>query len=311
MHLFASKTLANALVIITAIYLTIAILWPQAKLLDSPAFIGLGLLFFCNLSACTLKQVMARPKGPRLGLLVLHLGLVAILMGVGFNYLWGGQGFLHLGVEQEKPLVSGMLRNWRGGPLLKQWDSGYSVKLLNVRIEMKAGKTYLRSGTLEYRNSQGQRGQRTVSFVQPLKLAGARLWVNERGFAPVLDWGDELVQWGIQTQRHGDRETYRDQMTKPGYNFQGEFFPGGQDGRQGKLLLKVRGPRDEQTYTLLPGESFMVGGQRVFWQDTSYWMVFTVTIQPGLPLVWIGSILIIAGCTWYYLPLLWKRERDV
>lgn len=264
-----------------------------------------------TLANTLLKQIMARPKGRRLGLLVLHLGLVSTLLGIGINYLWGGQGFLQLGVDQEKPLVWSMLRNWRGGPLLKQWDSGYIVKLLNIEIEMKDGKAYNKSGLLQYRNRQDQISQRPVSFVQPLELEDTRLWVKERGFAPVLDWGNELMQWGIQTQRLGEQEIYRDQMTKNGYNFVGEYFPGGQDGRQGKLLLRVRGANGEQAYTLFPGDSFMVGKQRVYWQDTSYWMVLTVTIQPGLPLVWNGAVLIIIGCTWYYLPLLWKREKDV
>jgi len=305
----SSKNLANTLVLIITVYLTLAMIRPQGKLLDSPAFLGLGLLFFLNLSACTLKLALSKPKGRRAGLMVLHLGLLTLLSGMALNHFWGGEGYRYLGVGQEIPLAARDIREWKGGLLAKNWDSGYTIKLADINLEMKDGKVYLRSGTVQYYKEVS--GQSPISFQQPLDLGGARIRVRERGFAPILDWGNELVQWTIPTQRHLGQETYRGKLDRNGFRLSGEYFPAGSDGRQGKLRVKVQEAETWKSFDLAPGEAFIINGQRVIWQDTGYWLLLSFNIEPGLYWILLGSVLITGGSAGYYLPLLWKRDENV
>ena len=311
MNLLASKNLANGLVLVITIYLTIAMLWPQNKMLDSPALLGLGLLFFINLSACTLKLALSKPKGRRLGLLIFHGGLITLLIGMGLNHFWGGEGLRYLGVDQEIPLAAREIREWKGGFLAKDWDSGYTIKLTGARVEMEKGEVHLRNATLQYYNNEGQVAETPISFLSPLDLGGARIRVRERGFAPILDWGMQVIQWTIPTQRHLTSETYRGKLTLGENNLSGEYFPAGQDGRKGKLVVRVQEQGSWKTFTLKPGDSFTVNGQKVVWQDTGYWLLLSFTVEPGLWWVVVGTLLILGGNAYYYLPLLWKREKNV
>jgi cytochrome c biogenesis protein ResB len=309
MKFLANKNLANLLVLLLAVYLMAAMIWPSAKLLDSPLLLILTTLFLINLSACTIKQISRRPKGRKLGLVALHLGMITVLGGVLINSLWGGEGILHLGVGQDTFLQSNYLHDWKGGPFLKEWKTDISLGLKSVNIEVKQDEVFLKNGELryDYKNSEGIK---RVNFNTSAKIGAARIWVRERGFAPILEWNQEVNFWGLQTKRNQTRDQYIDFQERNGYRLQAEYFPAGLDGRKGTMKLIVQGNNKRNTYNLKPGDNFFVGAEKVKWVDTSYWLDLNVKKLPGMLFVWGGSTLIILGSFIYFIPILMSIKTN-
>lgn len=297
----SSKVLAINLIGVLLVYLIFAILRKDRVLLDSYLFFVLGLALYLNLLACLLVQF--KKFGIRkAGSVGLHLGLVLILSGNGINYLFEKHGFLQLGLGQTKAIYRQNLIDYSAGKLATTWQDELEVKLQDLSVDSNSGYPRIKHGTLVVLNNKsGVIQQIPFDYVNSFEVDGINFWPHERGYAPLLELPEELIHWSLATQKKDGVETYRGNIVIRGVNVKGLL-------KEGKLFLYYSVDGKNYETTIKPGEVFYINNAAVRWVDTSFWIVFSVTDQPGNSLIWSGAIISIIGTAVHYLQLLWKKE---
>lgn len=300
LRVLSSIRLANLIILVYCIFLIIAMLKPEKKLLDSIWFFILGILFFFNLTACTLKQLVNYRKN-KIGLALFHIGLVLVLLGNGINFFWGKEGILQLGLGQTRIVDKSNLLNYREGKFASPWEGDLEITLQDIKVEKDQGKPKVKYGNLLVVNRQTNAiAQIPFDYVNSFQSNGLYFWPLERGYAPVLELTDELIHWSLQTKKLNNQEVYEGNLKTGDLDLKGQL-------KEQKLILIYQQGKETKEKVLSQGQTVFINGQQIKWLETSYWLAFSVKYQPGNSIIWPGTLLLIIGSAYHYLPLLWKK----
>ena len=237
-------------------------------------FIIPAFLFFANLSACTVKRLvreLRKKKGRRHGPDVLHLGLMALVIGSVWSFSGHQQGSVTLAPGDGVNLPDGAVmrlddfrfdRYEDGRP--KDWVSVVSIEKdgrpVEEGVELRVNDP-LRYGRLTFYQASYQE-------VAALALGGPG------GEEYLLSQGEDLVV--------GDSTYF--------------FMAPDQDGS--RAVLRVSSGADGRTVKASPGEA--VGELTVLGLRGRYAAGIEAVSDPGFPLVLVAMALIAVGTTWTF-----------
>jgi cytochrome c biogenesis protein len=268
------------------------------------------------LSAQLLLALVVHPALRRqAGLLVLHLGLLALVLAAAVGRLMALDGRFELteGVPFEPVLLEAQAGPWHRDGLarLQFRHAGFDIDYAPGR---KRGPTRNR---VEWTDTDGRPQRAVIGDHRPLVLGGYRLYTSpNKGFAPVLTWqpdGGTPQTGAIHLPSYPAHELKQSQdWTLPDGRTVWVHLPIAEAlidptgpaqfklPTQRTLVLRLGGPDGERRLELAPGESADIGGGRVTYRELRSWMGYRVAYDPSLPWLLAAALLAVAGLAAHY-----------
>ena len=237
-------------------------------------FIIPAFLFFANLSACTAKRLvreLRKKRGRRHGPDVLHLGLMALVIGSVWSFSGHQRGSVTLAPGDGVNLPDGAvmrLDDFR----FERYDDGRPKDWVSVVTIEKDGRVVEESVELRVND--------------PLRYGGLTFYQATYQEAPALALGGPGGEEYLLSQGEeigvGD-STYL-------------FMAPDQDGS--RAVLRVSSGAADRTVKAAPGET--VGNLTVIGLRGRYAAGIEAVSDPGFPLVLVAMALIAVGTTWTF-----------
>lgn len=259
-----------------------------------------------------------------------HTGLVLVILG-GFVSLaisrWGSFGMLEGETFDDR---SSDYVSVSRGPLAPLRDGRFSLTLRQIDLRFRPDGTILDfAAQVQLRQNGRVVRAATVDGANPLRYGSVNIYRHRFGYAPAF----RLDRAGAETARfivaldtvmpgiNADTELkdsevlYRGDFAVPGTPFRAvaEFFPdtGGDPGfpqlrshlpKDPGLWIQVSGNGQDLYKGLVrPGEAARFGEYTLRFDHLRRWYGFAVVQDPGIPLVYLGFVLIVPGLVLIYL----------
>jgi ResB-like family len=269
------------------------------------------------LSAQLLLALVVHPALRRqAGLLVFHLGLLALVLAAAVGRLMALDGRFELteGVPFEPVLLEAQAGRWHRDGLarLQFRHAGFDIDYAPGR---KRGPTRNR---VEWTDADGRPQRAVIGDHHPLVLGGYRLYTSpNKGFAPVLTWtpadGGAPQTGAIHLPSYPAHELKQSQDWRlPDGRTVWVHLPidealidpaGPAQFRlptQRTLVLRIGVGAAERRIELAPGASAELGGGRVTYRELRTWMGYRVSYDPSLPWLLGAALLAAAGLAVHY-----------
>jgi len=251
----------------------------------------------------------------RAGLLLFHIGLLAVVVLVAIGRLTSMEA--HIELVDNAAFDSEALFNVRQGPWhdgdleqIRFVQKGFSV---DYRPGMKRGLTH---NHILLADDDGRMQPLVIGDDRPLLVNGYRIYTtSNKGFAPRLTW---VADDGATVSGSINMPSYpllyfrqANEWTPPGgeaIKFWLQVDAGLQEDAAwvlepnraaGTLVINESGRRVE----LQPGQSLVLAGGTLHYDRLSSWMGFKLFYDPTLPWLFISAILAVLGLLLHY----WKK----
>lgn len=295
-------------------------------------FLLLGMLFFLNLTSCTLGQAnrviklwrtfhQNQPTIPKwfwgvFGNSIFHIGLTIVVLGglVSFGYKFSGyvevtEGETFTESHQNYAQIS-------EGPFFNEQHLGFNLTVDKVK------SIYSSSGQLDYAISQftvtdsnREPFSATAERGQPFSYRGTIFYYAKSGFAPFITLRNPLGQPVLEgyalfssTWRKNSGEYHMD-LTLPGTDLvlKAQFYPDAivRDGQLSSKTMQLSNPliqaivieKEKQIdkLELRPNQTAMYKGWTLEMGDVRFWTGFEVVRDPGAPVIFTGFIISLLG----------------
>ena len=269
-------------------------------------------LLALNLSAAILVHPVFRT---RMGLLVFHLSLLAIILLVVIGRLTYLKGWAEV---SQGAAFNGQLTGYEAGP----WHPWHLEEAIFVNqafeINYAAGPrrthTYNRVGWVE----AGGLKQSLIGDQTPLVLAGYRFYTSfNKGFAPLFSWRPRGADQAITGDLHlpaypANEHRQTAEWTPPGSDrplwfllaFEEEILSAERPSvfhppSEHRLILRA----GEERYELQPGETLALAQGSLTYHALRTWMGYTVHYDWTRPWLVAACLMAIFGLSWH----LWER----
>lgn len=312
-------------------------------------FLILGLIFFGNLTSCTLGQInrvwklrrtLRRdehtvPKGfwGVLGNCVFHIGLVIIVVGGLLSLGYKMSGYVEI-AEGEAFMESH--RNYASlteGPLFNENHLGFQVTV------NKLNRIFKDDGQLDYvisrftvADSGREPFEATAERGQPFTYRGTTFYYSKSGFAPFVTIKDPRGQTVLEgyavfnSMWHNNTGEYNMDLALPGTALvlKARFYPDAvsKDGRMTTKTVKLTNPviqalvmennNPAGKLEFRPGRNATFKGWTIGMSDVRLWAGFEVVRDPGAPVIFTGFLICLSGLIMSFLftPRKPRKEQE-
>jgi cytochrome c biogenesis protein ResB len=277
-------------------------------------------------------------KGPtaleRVGFLLLHLSLIALLAGGFYSAATRLDGYIVLTEGQRFEERHEHYLRLVEGPLRPERHKQFSAVLRDVQTEYQSGKQVDVESTLEITADGRKTADGLVKFNRPVSYQGVSFTLQDTGFSPHIVIGNKetgrvRVDSFVALKTFGTEQgrQYRDFLPLPflpnrtvltlypSHSIQnGNIVKTGEQPENPLLLIETE---DESgrviSSTHLPiGQQVAVGNFNFGFTDLRRWSAFRVVDDNGYPIVWVALWLGTAALVLRYVPELrnWFAERQ-
>lgn len=251
-----------------------------------------------------LKLSAAKNDFSKWASLIFHFSFIVILSGALYGYLFGMKGYVELLEGQPFQEKHGNYALLSEGALFKERHSGKMVVLSKFQpsyYEDGTPQDYRAQFVIATKNHSFE--ERTLRVNQPVTSDGVRFYYNKHGFAALLKIkmnGETKYEWVAFEENQG-RYIRKGILKSTGLPFHAVFTP---NKNLAGGLSKKRESKDPWVFIRFSEHekaSLPLGGHRYFlgaavdFLEVKHWAGFSVVKDPGLPVVYFGFILCIAG----------------
>ncbi|MFZ3170835.1 MAG: cytochrome c biogenesis protein ResB [Carboxydocellales bacterium] len=374
MRLFQSKKLAIGLIIALTLASLVGVIIPQEvqgnqgynvwaakyqllipvvkflglnQVFHTKWFLFLGIIFFINLTSCTLGQInrvsklwrtfrQNQPTIPKwfwgvFGNSILHIGLTIVVLGglVSFGYKMSG----YVEVTEGETFTEGHQKygTISEGPFFNEQHLGFNLTVDKVK------SIYSSSGQLDYAISQftitdsnRESFSATAERGQPFSYRGTTFYYNKSGFAPFITIHNPLGQPVLEgyalfsSKWRNNSGEYQMDLTLPGTDLvlKAQFYPDAivRDGHISSKTMQLANPliqaivieKEKQIdkLELRPNQAAMFNGWMLEMGDVRFWTGFEVVRDPGAPVIFTGFIISLLGLIVSFLFKLHKPGKE-
>lgn len=330
-----------------------SLLAPAVKLLglnqvfQTKWFLLLGLLFFINLTCCTLGQIKrvwklwnafhqegsTVPKGfwRVFGNCIFHIGLAIIVVGGLLTFSYKMAGYVEV-AEGETFMESH--QNYGSiteGPLFNEHHLSFQFTV------NKVNRIFTNDGQLDYVISQltvtdngRQTYEATVERGQPFTYRGTTFYYSKSGFAPFVTIKDPQGKTVLEgyavfnSMWHNNTGEYTMDLVIPGTDLvlKSQLYPDAlvKEGQISSKTLKITNPVIQATVLekgkpvdkieFKPGTDASFKGWTVGMKDVRLWTGFDIVRDPGAPVIFTGFVICLSGLIMSFLFTTRKPEKE-
>jgi len=335
--------------------LNYAFLAPVVKLLglnrvfQTKWFLILVLIFFINLTSCTLGQLnrlwrlrqtlrqdgQAVPQGywGVLGNCIFHLGLVIIVIGSLLTFGYKMSGYVEITEGETFVESHGNYGTITEGPLFDENHLGFQVTHdKQTRYFEKDGQLDYVTSRITVRDNGKEIVYPEVERGRPFTYRGVTFYHYKSGFAPFITITDPQGQKVLEGYAvfnslwHNNNGQYNMDLELPGTEIilKARFYPDAivKNDRMTTRTLKLANPVIQATVMekgkltgkveFKPGQNAAYNGWTMSMGDVRFWSGYEVVRDPGAGAIFAGFWICLAGLTMSFLltPRRPRREHE-